>query len=312
MHLDPRAPAPRPARRRPARRAWISGLALLAAGCAEHVRVPAQAPAADPSSAWARVLEGAITPEGLDYAAIDEERVVLHQYLAWVGAHGPGLDELREADEDKRIAWMANAYNAIVINDVLQLQIKDSVQEVGGGVWGLQPGSYFFAGRKHRVDGDWQTLFMLEQQDIIGRYQEPLVHLALNCASKGCPPLRYWRPRGLTGQLRRALRGWLEGGAMRETDAGYAVSELLFWYEDDFVAGTGAESLCAYLADFTEGEAQQWMRRHRRRCTLERIPYDWSLNAAPPGSAAGQAPLPEPAPLDAEEIVEDDDEDGQL
>lgn len=301
---------------------FVLPFALAWVGCAEHVRVPAQVPAADPSSAWARVLEGAVTPEGLDYAAIDAERVVLHQYLAWVGAHGPGLDELREADEDRRIAWMANAYNAIVINDVLQLQIQDSVQEVGGRVWGLRPGSYFFAGRKHRVDGDWQTLFVLEHQDIIGRYQEPLVHMALNCASVGCPPARYWRPRGLQGQLRRSMRDWLGAGALRETDAGYAVSELLFWYEDDFVAGTGAESLCDYLSDFTEGAAHTWLRRHRRRCTLERIPYDWSLNAAPPGSSVGRAPrveaplpeepLPEEALPEDAEIVEDDDEDGQL
>ena len=302
--------------RPPCRRALPAALASLAAlagvGCAEHVSVPARAPLSDPSSAWARLLEGAVTEQGVDYAAIDDERVVLHQYIAWVGEHGPGLDDLREGDEDKRLAFMANAYNAFVIEDVLRLQVQGSVQEVGAGIWGVKPGSYFFLGRKHRIDGDWQTLFVLEQQDIIGRYQEPLAHMALNCASVGCPPLRFWRPRGLQGQLRRAFKAYLEGGALRETDAGYAVSELLFWYEDDFVAGTGAESLCDYLADFTDGEAHAWMRRHRRRCTLERIPYDWSLNAAPPHSSVGRAKVAEPPLEDEEPIVEDDDEDGQL
>lgn len=295
--------------------ALLPALSALLVGCAEHVTVAAPAPPRDPTRAWGRVVEAAATPQGVDYAYIDEHRDVLHRYIAWVAEHGPIIDDWSDSDEDHSIAFMANAYNAFVIEDVLRLKISDSVLGVGEGIWGIKPGSYFFLGRKHRIDGDWQTLYVLEHQDIVGRYQEPLVHMALNCASKGCPPLRFWRKRGLQGDLRQALRIWLDAGGLVQTDSGYAVSELLFWYEGDFLDWSNKPSLCAYLADHTTGPAAAYMRAHAERCTLGRIPYDWSLNAAPAGSARPDQlppvePEPEPEPTTPKGAT--DDEDGQL
>lgn len=290
-------------------------LLLGLAGCAEHVTVAAPVPPRDPGAAWGRVLDAASTPAGVDYAYIEQHREVLHRYIAWVGEHGPIIDDWSDADEDRSIVFMSNAYNAFVIEDVLRLQITDSVLKVGDGIWGIRPGSYFFLGRKHRVDGDWQSLYVMEQQDIIGRYQEPLLHVALTCGSRGCPPVRWWRKPSLQSDLRVAFRAWLDGGALRETDTGYAVSELLHWYADDFVDWSNKESLCGYLADHTAGEAAAWMRSHAKRCTLGSLPYDWSLNAAPPGSARPDqlpAPEPEPEPEAPAARNEEAEEDGQM
>ena len=290
-------------------------LMLGASACAEHVTVDAPAPQRDPGAAWGRVLDAASTPAGLDYAYIDQNRAALHRYIAWVGEHGPILDDWSDADEDRSIVFMANAYNAFVIEDVLRLRITDSVLKVGTGIWGIRPGSYFFLGRKHRVDGDWQSLYVMEQQDVIGRYQEPLLHVALTCGSRGCPPVRWWRKSSLQGDLRQAFRSWLDAGALRQTDSGYAVSELLHWYTDDFTDWSNKRSLCGYLADHTAGAAAAWMRGHADRCTLGRLPYDWSLNAAPPGSARpDQLPPAEPeaeaeAPAPRGDATE---EDGQM
>ena len=80
-----------------------------------------------------------------------------------------------------------------------------------------------------------------------------------------------------------ALEDWLEDGALQKTDTGYAVTELFFWYEDDFTYWSDADNLCQYLCDCTSEDAADWLYEHYEDCPLERIPYDWRLNAAPEG-----------------------------
>ncbi len=301
---------------------WTTLLpAVLLGGCAEFVQIPVEVPEEDPSREWSALLQQSITPRGVDYDRIDAERETLHSYLAWVGEHGPGLDEMKEGAEDERIAFMANAYNAFVIEGVLRHQPLRSVLDVGEGPWTIKPGSGFFVGQKFRIDGDWQSLYMLEQQDIIGRYQEPLVHVALNCASRGCPPLRWWSPRGMTGQLRRQMKTWLSRRGMQKTNSGYAVSEIFFWYEDDFLDWSSAENLCQYLLPFvSSADLNACMHEHSYVCPLYRTPYDWDLKRldAGPGGARpaqhdGEAPVEVPAePDEPEEELGAIDEDGQM
>ena len=86
-----------------------------------------------------------------------------------------------------------------------------------------------------------------------------------------------------------ALEDWLEGPALVATPNGFAVSEIFFWYEDDFTYWSDASNLCEYLYEYAPAEASDWMIDHFDDCRLERIPYDWSLNAAPAGAAKRKA-----------------------
>ncbi len=268
-------------------RAWfpppvaLSALALAAA-CTQRVEIDGETPRADPTQAWLRLLESALQDGKVDYDRIDADRGTLHRYLRWVGEHGPVSDGISESKEDRRIAFMANAYNAAVIEGVLRARPIDSVQQVGGWPWSLRPGSGFFYGQKFKVDGSWTTLHVLEQQDLLARYQEPLVHVTLNCASRGCPPLRAWQADDIVGQMRDAMGAWLDSGALVCEGDRCAVSELFSWYEDDFLYWSDAPSLCAYLADFASGANGQWLADHADNCDLDFIPYDWGLNAAGP------------------------------
>jgi hypothetical protein len=311
---------PRPVRPRPRPGASAAAAALAAAlaaaglgGCTRYA-MDRPAPARDPGPEWRAVLDDAVRADGVDYALIESRRDVLEDFLAYAAEHGPVMDEMRESVEDRRIAFMANAYNAAVIYAVLEHRPLGSVQEVGGGLWSLRPGAGFFLGQEFLIDGSWQTLFVLEHQDIVGRYQEPLVHLTLNCASRGCPPLRYWEGRGLTARMKAALRAWLlTDHGMRWVDDGYAVSEIFFWYEDDFLDWSSAETLCEYLADAATGDRRKWLLQHAEDCPLGRLPYDWSLNEAAPadpgaGAAVGPADDPDGQP-DTGGPASPDDED---
>ncbi len=251
-------------------------------GCSRRLELSEEVPKANPTSAWREVLEAAIRPEGLSYAHVEAHRAELQRYLAWVGDHGPITDGYKESAEDKRISFLVNAYNAWVIEAVLQNAPLASVQDLSFAPWSLKPGMSFFLGQQIRVDSDNTTLYRLERHSIVNRYQEPLLHVALNCASRGCPPLRWWPESGLQATLQASIRAWLatETG-MQPMGDGYGVSEIFFWYEDDFLDWTDARDLCEFLAPYTKGERHEWLARNSEDCPLQRIPYDWSLNVAP-------------------------------
>jgi hypothetical protein len=264
----------------------------LLVGCGRRIHGSDDVPEDDPSKAWSRVLRAAVTPDGVDYDRVDEDRETLQDYVAWVGEHGPVMDGLRESKEDRRIAFLMNAYNALVIEALLQERdrtgaLPASVRDVRFGPWALRDNWSFFLGQRVKVDGEWTTLYHLESHRLLARYQDPLPHVGLNCASRGCPPLRWWSERvgskKLQPQLEEALEDWLADGALQQTETGYAVSELFFWYEDDFTYWSHADNLCQYLVEYVDQDAADWMLEHFGDCSLERIPYDWSLNAPPGG-----------------------------
>ena len=260
-------------------------LALLAvlAGCTTRFPAPGPEPDEDPNPAWAAVLSEAVTDDGVDYTVIADHQAELDAFLSWVAVHGPNADELRESAEDLRMSVMANAYNASVLRAVMHHEVQASVLDVGGGLWSLRPGSKFFLGQSFAVNGEYQSLYFLEQQDIIGRYQEPLLHVTLNCASRGCPPLRYWKSKRMISQMRKALRAWLAtDDAMRLDPASgrYHLNEIFFWYEKDFTDWSDAATVCDYLSDFASDSRREWLEAHAEDCPRNVIPYDWALDAS--------------------------------
>lgn len=262
-------------------RPWFPALALATA-CSTAVEIPGAVPRADPTPLWLEHLDACASPEGVDYACIGRRRTLLHQYLSWVGEHGPEADQWSEGKQKRRVAFMLNAYNATVIEGVLRHWPLESVHDVGSGVWSLRPGAGFFLGEKHRIDQDWQTLYVLEHQDIINRYQDPIVHVGLNCASRSCPPVRGWTEDDLHADLRAAMREWLAGDGLQCDGETCRASSLFSTYEDHFLDWSTAETLCAWLEPYTAGADRAWMKAHRADCPLEFLPWDGSLNAVTP------------------------------
>ncbi|MEC7948454.1 MAG: DUF547 domain-containing protein [Myxococcota bacterium] len=274
----------------------------LAAACGQRVNVDREVPEDDPRDAWSALLQESVTEEGVDYDHIDASRSVLQDYVSWLAEHGPVTDIMRESKEDRRIAFLVNAYNAFVIEGVLRNRPLASVKDVAFGPWAVRENWSFFLGQRFKLDGEWISLYHLEQHRILARYQDPRPHVALNCASVGCPPLRWWTEKvgrkKLGKQMDDALEDWLADGALQQTETGYAVTELFFWYEDDFTYWSDADNLCQYLYAYASEDAAAWLFEHYDDCPLESIPYDWSLNGAPTGAAqrkaSKEAAVPDP------------------
>lgn len=243
---------------------------------------------------WDRLLKQHVVtlPGGhataVDYQGMARDKALLTAYLA-------RLAQVQRGEFDRwptvaQLAFLSNAYNAGTVDLVLSgypgiTSIKDL-------------GSLFSSPWKKRflpLLGKERTLDEIEHELIrgSGRYRDPRVHFAVNCASIGCPALRseaYDSVRldaQLEEQARRFLsdrsRNRLEGGVLR-------VSPLFKWYRGDFEQGwRGAESLGAFLALYADAMGltpAQAQALREGTLPIEFLDYDWRLNAKQAGRSS--------------------------
>jgi len=233
---------------------------------------------------WGRVLGDHVDDEGLvDYAGIrrsDAFREYLYR-LAQTDATG-----LR--NDDERLAFWINAYNALTIKAVLDTLPQDQTawpeysiqdQRVGGrSIW---------KGISFKVGGRMLTLDEVEHSVL--RKQEglrdPRMHLALVCAARGCPALRNQAYTGeqVKRQLRSAVDRFLRDKTRCRIDAEAAVvhlSKVFEWYAEDFTDPSfspHADSVVLFLAmSARNGDLARTLRGVDFE--IQYLEYDWKLN----------------------------------
>lgn len=257
---------------------WI---ALLLA-CGRDLPPPA-APPADPSAHWEALLAAVVGPDGaVDYDTLRARRSALDAFVGWIARHGPESDGMSITDDNGRLAWHLNAYNALVLWGVLEQWPLQSVRDVPGP---FGPGSGFFWSLRFVIDGERKHLHGYEQAVILATYQEPLAHAALNCASRSCPPLRpeLYRRATLDVQLVDQMRVWVaSGGAVRvegDPAAGgrFVYNEIFDWYADDFARWAGQDTPCRAVRPYADGPLAAALDA-APECPRAFAPYDWSLN----------------------------------
>ncbi|RVU46863.1 DUF547 domain-containing protein [Lujinxingia sediminis] len=212
------------------------------------------------------LLERYVDARGqVDYArwhASEEGRRRLSQVVESIGQAN-----VEGKSADARLAFYINAYNALVLNAVLERWPVESVMKAEG----------FFDTAKHRVAGQSLTLDELEHSRVIrAQFNEPRIHFVLVCAAKSCPRLRQdpMRAATLERQLDAAAREFVPA-ATRRTEAGVETSQLFNWFAEDFVKSAG--SVQAYLL--------RYVRNTELREALEAgapvsfSEYDWAINA---------------------------------
>jgi hypothetical protein len=184
------------------------------------------------------------------------------------------------ADPRAAMAFWINAYNALTIDLVADAWPIDSIRSLDGGkVWDT---------RKFLVAGKARTLNEIEN-DILRPLGDPRVHAALNCASRGCPPLAAKAFAGptLDAQLDLQASVWMHtnGIAIDRAQGRVALSPLFDWYGEDFakvpgpdVPGVEAEPEAAirFALIHDPGDAP-YLRAGGY--TVRWAEYDWAVNA---------------------------------
>lgn len=231
---------------------------------------------------WDRLL-AAGTRDGLvDYDLFAERRAELEAYLSRVAEA-----DLAGLDGSHLEALLMNAYNAYTVLTILEHPNISSIQEIDG-VW---------TEITHPVGGYDLTLDTIEHNLLRPFFEDPRIHMALNCASMSCAPLPPWAFDG--DRLDEQLEEWTQRffrdpRYVRIDDDRLLVSKLLDWYRDDFTSkgwSPRADSLAAFVARYADDEVSRFIDEHSGEPQISFMEYDWSLNRAPSSEhSAGGSP----------------------
>ncbi|AKF06221.1 DUF547 domain-containing protein [Sandaracinus amylolyticus] len=222
--------------------------------------VPSVASALDVEP-WDRVLRAHARNEGFDYAGLARDEAGRRDLATF-------LESVATMREDEPLSSWLNAYDAIVVSEIVERWPLESVMRVPG----------FFDRERHRVAGRERTLDDVEHRVIRARFRDARVHAALVCGARSCPALhpRAFRESDLDATLDRLTRAWMvsdrglrvEGGTVR-------ASAILTWYRADFERDGGG-SVLGWLRRY----APERVRGISDGTAVGELGYDWSVNQA--------------------------------
>ena len=204
------------------------------------------------------------------------------------------LDEYQKVSKAEFDAWtrpqqqafLINLYNAATVEKILKRypDIK-SIRDYGT-VFGNPWKDKFFTlfGQPAYLDRVEHEILRRE-----GAYDEPRVHVAVVCASVGCPMLRNeaFTADGLEAQLEDGMRRFLSDRTRNRYNPDtrrLEVSKIFDWYGKDFEKGhKGFASVKGTLARYADQLAQRPEDRalvKAEKADVQFLDYDWALNDA--------------------------------
>jgi hypothetical protein len=235
---------------------------------------------------WQQLLQAHVkpTPGGhstqVDYRQLARQKPQLEQLLAQAAALSQA--QFDAAPREEQLAFLINLYNLATVDLVLSRYPQLSSIKDLGSLW-QSP----WKQERVRLFGQNLSLDAIEHQWIrqSGRYREPRIHFAVNCASIGCPALREeaYSAERLDAQLDAQTRRFLADRSRNRLEPGHlALSSIFKWYRDDFEQGWGGvHSLAEFIARYAQPLGLDTRARDallRGELRLEFLPYDWGLN----------------------------------
>lgn len=214
--------------------------------------------------AWDRLLKKYVDDKGrVDYARLKSaDAGELERLYAQVAVQK--VDAL--PSRDAKLAFLIDAYNVCVWKNVVdRLPKLKSVDDEK---------TSFFYWTKFVVGGKEINLYNLENDDIRPVFKDPRVHMALNCASGGCPqlPAEAFTPARVQAQLDREAKKFAnEPRNVSYDPAAKAVklSKIFDWYDKDF-----------------DKKPIPWINKYRAPdqqipadAKVTFVDYDWRLNS---------------------------------
>ena len=214
-----------------------------------------------------------------DYKGFQSDRQALKAYLE-------GVSAVSQADYEgwtkpQRLAFLINAYNAFTVELILTAypDLK-SIKDLGSLLKSPWKKKFFvLLGKERSLDDIEQGMIRAP-----GSFDDPRIHMAVNCASIGCPALRdeAYVADKLDAQLENGVVRFLSDHSRNRFNpqsGRLEISKIFDWYAKDFATRSGSvESwLSAYADRMTDDSRHQQVIREKK-ARLDYLDYDWTLN----------------------------------
>ena len=226
------------------------------------------------------VQEG--TASRVDYAGFARDRAPLKAVLdEYQKVRRPEFDGW---SKPRQQAFLINAYNAFTVEKILTRYPNIKSIRDFGKVFGNPWKDKFFT-----LFGEPSHLDQIEHETLRkeGVYDEPRVHVAVVCASIGCPmlPNEAFTGEKLEQQLEEAMRRFM-GDRTRNRynpqSRRLEVSSIFDWYGKDFEKGhkgfTSVKQALARYADLLADKPEDRALVRAQKAEVSFLEYDWALN----------------------------------
>ena len=218
----------------------------------------------------------------VDYAGLARDRAQLKAVLA-------DYERVTRAEFDgwskpQQQAFLINAYNAFTVEKILTRYPNIRSIRDFGTIFGNPWKDKFFT-----LFGQPAYLDLVEHEILRkeGVYDEPRVHVAVVCASIGCPMLRNepFVPERLDAQLEDGMRRFLSDRTRNRYNPQskrLELSRIFDWYGKDFERGhrgyTSVKATAAKYADLLADSPEDRAAVREQKADVGFLEYDWALN----------------------------------
>ena len=192
------------------------------------------------------------------YEAIVKNSNTLDQLTLIIGKY-----DLTKASEAESKAFYTNAYNLLVIKQIVERYPVKGPLRVNG----------FFDKLKNKVAGEELTLNQTEKEKNLYVNGDERLHFALVCGAKGCPPLANYgyTPENIESQLEDRTRIALNNNLfVRENKGNIELSQIFSWYKADFT-NSGDTDLIRYINKYRTNQIPESTK-------VVYYEYNWNLN----------------------------------
>lgn len=227
---------------------------------------------------YASTLKAHVNSQGqVDYATLKRSAGDLIRYTQILALMRPAT--YQQWSNAEKIAFWINAYNALTLKSIIEKYPVSSIKKIAG-VWNRNT---------HQVMGKAMTLDDIEHQILRKQFNEPRIHMALVCASKGCPPLlnQPYTGAALNAQLNGRAQAFVASPQNFRIDRSknsVYLSSLFKWYGQDFEKQYGTQAFQGsakeraslhFLSQYLGAEASYLKTAQYQ---VRYLDYDWSLN----------------------------------
>lgn len=221
---------------------------------------------------WTELLQEFVDSDGgVRYRKwLAEKRAVqvLDEYLAELSR----ADLEQDSTAEEKLAFWINAYNALTVRGILLEYPTTSIRNHTSRVGGYNLWHHLLL----RVGDQDYSLDRIEH-DILRKMNEPRIHFAIVCASKGCPRLldEAYQPFKVDQQLDENATDFFsrEENFARQADGAIYLSSILDWFASDFGATPG--EVFEFIRPYLPEQSRQ---SPGTSFSFRYLPYDWSLN----------------------------------
>ena len=197
----------------------------------------------------------------VDYQSLKNNETLLDNYLAYIQNNEP----TKNWSSNKKKAFWINTYNAYTIKIILNNYPLKSIRDIkidGKTAWKIP---FVKVGQKR------YTLDQIEHKILRKKFNDPRIHVGINCASVSCP--RLWNfaftEDNIASSLDNLMKEFINDTTRNKiSKKNVALSEIFNWFSKDFIKNG---TIISYLNTYAAIKISE-------KASIKYLTYDWSLN----------------------------------